>query len=543
MFLSLYSQTKIINGKKTDIEKAPWTANVRIVNAAGVKLFDRSGVIISRNLVLTASHNLPDYKYDRFVVHVGGASDGVGQYHKIHRLIHHPNKDITLMELSEPLQFGENIQAIDYKSCADETLYSPGTDAVIYGWGRTLPDVPPQTLKLMSADVKIISHEEANKIYGASFFSGNTIVSVGENRISMAGKGDSGGPLVVRDRQQNPVLAGIIIYADVRDTTINSGLTIYSKVKPIIEWIDGYQCKIIGTDTVSPLGASFEIVNLPPDMISVEWTYSGLTKINSTINSIDVLSFEIKNEVKGYVAAKITTSVGSITVYKELTIMPRIDIDINVRYNGVASKYEMYAKTVNMEVIDDMEILKCKNIMNNVKILGYVWTYDKNITIGQEVIFNIDPNSPKMHTISVTKYGCDYTVRFEKSFSIHHANNEFVTVYNEPGRISIGNAHLSLNIENSEKLKMMYTRNSVENSVLLNTSHVHAENMPAEFINSQNYQISLYSRTGNLLYSEYFDISRNFLHINTSAFCPDIYILHIHNLDTYEVMNRILIVN
>ncbi|MDR2383092.1 MAG: trypsin-like serine protease [Prevotellaceae bacterium] len=542
IFLSLYSQVKIINGKEVGIEAAPWTANMRIVNTAGVKLFDRSGVIVSKNFILTASHNWPDYEYKRLVVHVGGASDGIGQYHEVRRFIRHPNNDIMLLELAKPLQFGKKIQAIDYKSCTDESLYAPETNAVIYGWGRMLPNVPAQTLKLMAADVKIISHRDANMIYGASVVSGNVIVSVGENTMGMAGKGDSGGPLVVLDRQQNPVLAGITIYADTREMSKTSGLTVYSKIKPMIEWIDGFQYEIVGPDTVSSVGTSFEIVNMPSDAVSVEWTHSGLTKINSTMNSIDVLPYEIENEVKGYVEAKIATSVGTVTVYKELTIMPRIDIDINVRYNEVASKYEMYAKTVNMEAIDNTEILKCKNIVTDVKMLGFVWTYNNDVSVGQVVIFDINPNPPKMHTISVTKYNCDHTVRLEKSFFIHHTNNEFVTVFNEPGMISIGSAHMSLSIDDSEKLQMTYSKKTMKNRILLNTSHVHAENLSTKFVDTQNCQISIYSRTGNLLYSEYFDISRDFLHIDTSPFSSGIYILHIHNLDTDEVMSRALIV-
>jgi hypothetical protein len=543
IFSSLYSQIKIISGREIDIECAPWTANMRIVNAADVRLFDRSGVIISKNLVLTASHNWPDYGYKHLEVHVGGASDGVGQYHTVHRFIHHPNKDITLLELSEPLKFGKNIQAINYKSCVDESLYTPGTDAVIYGWGRTVPNVPSQSLKLRAVDVQIISHEEANIIYGAPVIDANTLVSVGKNTIGMGGKGDSGGPLVVFDSEQNPVLAGIAIYADTRSITENSGLTVYSRVKSVIEWLDGYRCEIIGKDTVSSLGTSFEIVNMPHDAISVEWIYSGLTEISSTMNCLDVIPSEIDEEIAGYVGAKITTNSGTITVRKELAIKPRIDVDIHIRYNAIASKYEMVAKTVNMETVDSNEILKCKNLTDNAKILGFVWTYDRNIAIGQEVIFDINPNPPKTHTISIMKYGCDYIVGLEKSFSIHHTDNEFVTVYNEPGTISIEGMHLSLDVDNSEKLQMTYTRSAGENSVLMNTSHVTVENPIPTIPASENYKISLYSRTGNLLYSANFDSRKSPLHINTSAFYSDIYVLHIHNLDTDKVISRILIIN
>jgi hypothetical protein len=540
---SLYSQTKIISGREINIEQAPWTTNLRVVNTAGVRLFERSGVIISRNLVLTASHNWPDYEYDHLELHVGGASDGIGQYHTVHRFIHHPNKDITLLELSEPLRFGKNIQAIDYRSCVDESLYTPGTDAIIYGWGRTVPDVPSQSLKLRAIDVQIISREDANIIYGAPVVGANTIVSVGKHTIGLGGKGDSGGPLIVLDSKQNPVLAGIAIYADTRNIVENSGLTVYSKVKPMLEWLDSYRCEIIGHDTVSSLGASFEIVNMPHDALAVEWTHSGLTEVNSTINCLDVLPSETDEETSGYVSAKITTAAGTVTVHKELTIMPRIDVDIHIRYNAVASKYEMVAKTVNMEAVDNNEILKCKNLTDNARIFGFVWTYDRNIAIGQEVVFDINPNPPKTHTISIRKYSCDNTVRLEKSFSIRNANNEFVTVYNEPGTISIEGAYLSLDVDDSERLQMTYTKSIGENSVLVNTSNVTFENPVPQIHESGRYRISLYSRTGHLLYSVNLDSRQTPLHINTSAYYSDIYVLHIHNLDTDKVISRMLIIN
>ncbi|MDR2652453.1 MAG: trypsin-like serine protease, partial [Prevotellaceae bacterium] len=103
IFSSLYSQVRIIGGEEIDIEDAPWTVNMRIVNSAGVRLFNRSGIVVSDNLVLTASHNWPNYKYDHLAVHAGGANVGAGKYYKVHRVIHHPNSDLTLLELSEPL--------------------------------------------------------------------------------------------------------------------------------------------------------------------------------------------------------------------------------------------------------------------------------------------------------------------------------------------------------------------------------------------------------------------------------------------------------
>ncbi|MDR2287049.1 MAG: trypsin-like serine protease [Prevotellaceae bacterium] len=542
IFSPFYSQTKIIGGEEIDIKNAPWTVNMRIVNSAGVKILDRSGTVISENLVLTASHNLPDYEYDHLEVHAGSASEYAGQYHRVHRVISHPDRDITLLELSEPLNFGKNIQSIDYKSCADESLYAPGTKAVVYGWGRTVPDASAQSLRLRAVDVKIISHEEANVIYHASILSGNTIASIGDTATGMGGKGDSGGPLVVRDSQQNPVLAGITTHADTRPINVNSGLTIYSKVNPVIEWIDSCKCQIVGRDTVSPLGTSFEIVNMPPNMSAVEWTYSGLVEMNSTVNTIEVVSSEINRELNGYINATITTDLGMLTVKKALTIMPRIDIDIDIQYNEVTTKYEMIAKTVNIKTIADEDILKCKHVMDNAKLLGFIWNHNKEIAIGQEVVFDINPNPPITHSISVCKYDCDYTLRLDKTFVIQHYNNEFITVQNEPGTITVGNAYLSVDTDVDEKLQMTYSKNAMETSVSVNTSDVTVENPPENIVTTGKYKVALYSRKGLLLYSGKFDIKHGPLHINTSTFYPDIYILYIHNLEINNVTSRMLMI-
>jgi hypothetical protein len=172
-----------------------------------------------------------------------------------------------------------------------------------------------------------------------------------------------------------------------------------------------------------------------------------------------------------------------------------------------------------------------------------VWTYDKNIAIGHEVVFDVNPNPPKTHTISLRKYGCDYTVRFEKSFFIHHANNKYITVYNEPGTISIEGAYMYLDVDDSERLQMTCTKSATENSVLLNTSRVTVEDVPVRICGTESYKISLYSRTGNLLYSKNFNSAKGPWQINTSAFYSDIYVLHIHNLDTDKVVSRMLIIN
>jgi hypothetical protein len=543
-FSSLYPQTRIIGGREIRIEDAPWTVNIRIVNTLGIRLFDRSGVIVSENMILTASHDWPDYEYDHLSVHAGGTYGDTGEYYRVHRVIHHPVWDLTLLILSEPLVFNSCIRSIDYRSCADESLYVPGTLATVYGWGATVPNAPATSLRFRSVDVTVISKEEADSVYGACIVPENTVVTRCESQICMAGKGDSGGPLVVFDDQQRAILAGITCLADTREESQNSGLTIYAKVKPVIEWIDRNRCEISGADVVYPLGATFRIDNLPPDVKSVEWIYSGLTEINSTMNHTEVVSSDIDSETAGSVSAMILADCGSITVTKNLQIMPRIDIDIRISYNAIVSKYEMKVKTVNMGTFDSEDNLKCKNVYADVNVLGFIWTHENETAIGNEAIFEINPYSPKVHRISVCRHACDHTLRLEKTFVIQCRDNNFISVYNEPGTITLGCMNLFSYSNIEKKMEMRFSKNDGESVVSLNTSDVIMENrFPTERIaKSENYKVLLYSRDGRLLYENYFDPFENSLHINTSAFHSDIYILNVCDLDNNNSTSRQLII-
>jgi chymotrypsin len=539
---SLYAQVRIIGGGEIDIRKAPWTANMRIVNLAGVRLFNRSGIIISENLILTASHNWPEYKYNHLEVHVGGACETEGKYCRIHRVIHHPKYDITLLELAESLEFDENIQAINYRECMDESLYIPGTEAVVYGWGKNSLSAPA-SLKLRSVNVKIISKEEANSIYGASVVPENYIVSKGDT-IQMAGKGDSGGPLVVFNDNQEPVLVGITMLADTRDEFVNSGLTVYAKVQSVIEWIDNYKCELIGNDTIPPIGMSFKIANMPPDTESVEWVYSGLTEIDSGTDHINVVPSTIGEEITGCVSAIITTSLGTLTINKNLVIMPRIDIDISIKYNEITAKYEMNVKTVDMETIGNNKNIKYPDIIDDITELGFIWVYNNDMAMGKGVIFDIQPNLSGIHTVSASKYNHEYTLTLNKTFIIQRNNNHFITLRNEHGIITIKSISLTADVV-TEELQINHIKSATENSISVNTSKVTIENPHTiGAINKYaNYKVSIYSRTGSLMYSNDFNNGNNPLHINISEFPSDIYILYISNSRDNIALSRMLMIN
>jgi hypothetical protein len=541
----VYAQHCIIGGKNIDIQTAPWVANIRVVNIAGIELFDRSGVIVSENMVITASHSWPDYQYRHIAVHVGTANGSGGQYRQVHRTIHHPVYDFAILELSEPLIFNKYVQSIDYRACIDESLYAPGINAVVYGWGAESVDGQTSNFGLRAAEVKIISRQEANAIIGATIIPENTIVSCGDGAIRMAGKGDSGGPLVVTTQQKKPTLAGITVLADTRSASGNSSLTVYEKVKHVIEWIDANKCEIVGGDTVPSMGMRFEIANIPPDVEHVEWTYSNLSPINVSTEQAYLIASDIETVRQGIVSAVITTRMGTVIVSKNVTVLPRIDVDIHIKYNPLSSKYEMRIKPVNLEPVNNNDFIRCKNVSDNIKVLGFVWTFEKQTEIGSEAIFDINPHSPKMNHVSVCRYDCDYTLRLDKTFVVHAINNQFLSISNGPGIITIDGTNTVEMFNSSEQLRMTYSTDVVEQSTVLRTSKVIIEKPRSteKCEERGSFRVSVFSLNGTLLdYNYYYDVVVPF-NINTLDFGTDICILHVEDLKTGKIASRLLMLN
>ena len=543
----VFSQDKIVGGNKTDIEKIPWTANMRVVNTYGVRLLNRSAIIISENLVLTASHVWPNFSYDHLLVHVGGTCLDVGKYHKVHRVIKHPTLDLALLELETPLEFTEKVQPIDYKSSEDESLYDPGIRGIISGWGTTVPNDPSVTpLCVQSTKVEIISREEANEIFHMTVATDVTIASKGiDNKVTMAATGDSGGPIVVWDnKQQKYILAGVAKQADNRPIAANSSLTIYSMVKPAIGWIDSNKCEIVGRDTASSTVSYYEIKNMPPDVVSVKWLYSGLTEITADEHSTEVIPSGINSETSGLISALITTSKGQLTVSKKLHIKPRIDINAEIRYN-TKGKYELILKPLNMSSMDNWDKVKCINDEQNV--FGFVWTYNGTSAVGNEAVFDINPNSLAVHTVSVTKYNCESIIKLEKTFVVEKRNQEYIPVSNSWGNITIGGENLIVKAElfvSNSNVNFSYSKINSNHQLFVDTSpiKIDSETPETQYEDNSKYEAYLYSRTGQLVYKGYFK-GKEPLNINTSALLPDIYILNIQNTYRKTIKQSNIVIN
>lgn len=531
----VFAQSRIIGGAKTEIDDAPWTANMRIVNTYGVRLLNRSAVVISENLVLTAYHNWPTYDYSYLLVHVGGSCLDIGKYNKVHRFIKHPTLDLVLLELSTPIEFSEKIQPIDYKSPTVETLYKPGKSGFISGWGATVPDDPSSTpMCLESVDVTFVERSVANGILGYTAADENTITTLHKDPLKMAGRGDSGGPIAVWDNQQGKyILAGIAKMADVRAASSNSGITVYTKVNLAIDWINANKCELTGPSVIPSEGATFEIENLPPGTTSVEWKLSGLIKVTSTNAYIDVVPENIDAVTKGSISAVITTSEGTLTLpVKQLDIQPRADISASIVYAN--NKYQLKVKAINMGELTQEDIVKCKNISDYDQLFGFVWSYNGEIAIGSEAFFNITPNTSKTYTVTLVKYDCESTTKLEKTFTLEKKNNEYVPVSNTKGNITLGGNDMFVmsDLSVGKNINMLFSKSTpvAEFQASLYTSPINIESVKWASEDSFIYNITIYSRSGSLMYSGKFDSENKTHQINTSTFPSGIYILNIQNI-------------
>jgi hypothetical protein len=514
--------SSVIGGDNVDITEVPWTACLRVVNESGVSLSNRSAIILSRNYILTANHNWPA-QYKSLEVHVGGTYSNTGEYRTVVRCIFHPELDMALLELSEPLNYSSRVKAVDYESAESESLYKPGTLAKISGWGTTSTDGNMAT-RVKAADVRVISKEEAAKQYGM-YVPQNTIITVGDQKTGLAGKGDSGGPLVVwNDSLQAYSLVGVIRMADTR-VNDNSGLTGSETVKPAIPWINSSMCMLAGASEVPSTGANYRISNPPPDVVSVEWSYSGVTEICSDNAHAEIISSDYANAATGYISATITTKTGKLKLIKELEIQPRIDISLEIRYNAQRSRYEL-----------------AMNVANRKPSATCAWNYNGHTATDDEATFEINPKSSMMHKIYV-KYTAD-TVEYylDKIFSIE--KDLQIPVLCQSGNLIIGFTDYadSFVASATQQVKIQYTDEHRQHSVSFDTSPVIMDDVQIPVSNELNCDIKLYSYSGKLLYSQSVR-NEKVLTVNTSSYLPSIYLLNIYNYNTQATEYHKFVIN
>jgi secreted trypsin-like serine protease len=255
---------KIIGGTTTTISTAPWMAQLWYYDDRGTTTesddlgFFCGGSVVSPTKILTAAHCTKDENgkaYDwkaNGVVVTGTAqlptSDSAGNV-DLHggtvtaawRQWTHPSynpntidNDVAVITLDRPV----TAKPINMTTSGDTTSYASGTQATLYGWGRTSSTTQDISDTLKTAKLSINSDSTCNtamkSVLGADDFIEGHMVCAGtaatgtDAGTTSACNGDSGGPLVVNGR-----IVGVVSWG-VENCVEKGAYSVFSKVSTYV---------------------------------------------------------------------------------------------------------------------------------------------------------------------------------------------------------------------------------------------------------------------------------------------------------------------
>jgi secreted trypsin-like serine protease len=168
------------------------------------------GTMITPQIVLTASHCIPDSGPDTTLTATTGAVDLADAGRTVTRStdVYKPTggewyeADWGLVKLAEPLD-------IPVVPIATTQEFDTGTFTVT-GWGRSV-EGGPQRQELQKVEVPFLDGAECKAIVGPQANPDEDICTVTHDDVSSCG-GDSGGPLLHRDTRDSWVQVGIVSF-------------------------------------------------------------------------------------------------------------------------------------------------------------------------------------------------------------------------------------------------------------------------------------------------------------------------------------------
>ncbi|MFG3264005.1 trypsin-like serine protease [Streptomyces bobili] len=239
---------KIIGGATTTITTAPWMAQLWYGDDRGTATtsddigFFCGGAVIAPTKILTAAHCVKGYDWRAHGAIVTGTSqlatndEHGGTVSGVWRQWNHPSynpaaidNDIAVLTLPVPVR----ATPIRTTTAADTASYRAGTNAKVYGWGRTTSTSQDISTTLKTATLPIQSDTTCTNAYGADFAKGHMVcagtpASGSDEGTTTACNGDSGGPLVVNGR-----IAGVVSWG-VKDCVANGAYSVFSKVSTYV---------------------------------------------------------------------------------------------------------------------------------------------------------------------------------------------------------------------------------------------------------------------------------------------------------------------
>ncbi|MFE7647618.1 trypsin-like serine protease [Streptomyces phaeoluteigriseus] len=236
---------KIIGGTTTAITTAPWMAQLWYGDDRGTDTttddigFFCGGAVVAPTKILTAAHCVKGYDWKAHGAIVTGTSQLAtdvdlhgGTITGVWRQWSHwsynattIDNDIAVLTLPNPVK----ATPIKMITAGNTGSYVPGTQAKVYGWGRTTSTNDDISDTLKTATLPIQSDATCAGAYGADFVKGHMVcagtpASGADEGTTSACNGDSGGPLVYGGR-----IVGVVSWG-VEDCVASGAYSVFSKV-------------------------------------------------------------------------------------------------------------------------------------------------------------------------------------------------------------------------------------------------------------------------------------------------------------------------
>ncbi|MEU6937226.1 trypsin-like serine protease [Streptomyces rubiginosohelvolus] len=234
----------VIGGTQTSISSAPWMAQLWYYDDQGTPAdesddtgFFCGGVVIAPTKIATAAHCVKGYDWNANGAVVTGSTstepNSSGTVSWPYRQWNSPvykdvqgaaDNDVAVLTLFEPV----TAKSLPVAANTDTGLYTAGTQAKVYGWGRTSSTDDAISTTLRSATLPIVSDSECRSSYGSYFVAGHMVCAgkTGASDAETVGacNGDSGGPLVIGGK-----LAGIVSWG-IEDCVGQGAYSVFAKV-------------------------------------------------------------------------------------------------------------------------------------------------------------------------------------------------------------------------------------------------------------------------------------------------------------------------